>query len=321
MPNAPARLMLKPGQLRLLHEIARHGQLQLAALACAMSQPAASRMLAEIERRVGAPLFLRQPKGLEPTEIGRTVLRRTGVILREMLSMAADVSALQEGLAGSAHIGAVTGPAVGYLVSAVREIKARSPEADITIDVLPSRDLLTRLAAGELDFVLARILPEFDSRDFTMLPMRDEKVSFLVREDHPLNRAAAVTLTELFDYEWIMQQRGAPIREATLAAFASFGLGEPPNILSSPSLLFIIAYLSQSDAVAALSQEVAQLLALPPVSARFASLPVRRDVRVPPYFLLNLRRRPLSPLAERLRESVIAHSRDGDRDVWRRILT
>ena len=51
--------MLKPAQLRLIREIAETGQLQQAAEACAMTQPAASRMLAETERQVGAPLFLR----------------------------------------------------------------------------------------------------------------------------------------------------------------------------------------------------------------------------------------------------------------------
>lgn len=316
----PPRLMLKPAQLRLLQEIAEQRQLQLAAEACAMTQPAASRMLAEIERLVGAPLFERHPRGMVATEIGLTVLRHARVILREMQGMAADVSALQEGLGGAARVGAVTGPAVGFLVSAVREIKHLAPEAEITIDVMPSRDLLTHLAAGEMDFVLGRVLPEFESRDFTILPMRDEQVSFLVRADHPLNRAPSVTMTELHDHEWIMQQRGAPIREATLAAFAAFGLGEPRNIINSPSLLFTIAYLAQSNAVAPLSQEVAQLLAQPPVSAGFAALPIMRDIRVSPYYLLNLRRRPLSPLAERLREKVIEHSRGTTGDVWHRAL-
>ena len=317
----PPRLMLKPAHLRLVMAVAEHGQLQLAADACAMTQPAASRMLAEVERLVGAPLFLRQPKGMAPTEIGLSVLRRARVILREMSSMAADVSALQDGFAGIVRVGAVTGPAVGYLVSAVREVKQQAPEADITIDVMPSRDLMAHLAAGDMDFVLGRILPEFDSSDFNILPMRDEKVSFLVRSDHPLDRAQSVTLTELFDQEWIMQQRGAPIREATLEAFAAVGLSEPRNIVHSPSLLFTIAYLAQGKAIAPLSEEVAQLLIQPPVSARFAMLAIHREIRVSPYYMLNLRRRPLSPLALRLREKVIERSRSGAGDAWHHALS
>lgn len=308
MSHPPARLMFKPAQLRLIQEIAETGQLQVAAQNCATSQPAASRMLAEIERQLGAALFTRQPKGMEPTEIGKTVLRRAQVILREMSSIASDVSALRGGNAGTVRVGAVTGPAVSYLVSAIREVKQRAPDADITVDVMPSRDLLGHLLAGEMDFALGRILPEFDSRRLTIQPMRDEKVQLIVRNTHPLARAPNVTLTELCDYEWIMQQRGAPIREAALDAFARLGLPEPRNIVNSPSLLLTIAYLAQSDAVSPISEEVAQLLIQPPVKAGFTLLAFPREIRVSPYYMLTLRRRRLSPLAERLQDTVMRHA-------------
>ena len=71
--HAAMQLTLKPAQLRLIVEVAESGQLQIAAAATSMTQPAASRMLAEIERAVGAPLFLRQPKGMELTEIGAVI--------------------------------------------------------------------------------------------------------------------------------------------------------------------------------------------------------------------------------------------------------
>ena len=54
MSKPPTRLMLKPVQLRLIQQIADHGQLQLAAETVGMTQPAASRMLAEAEALVGA---------------------------------------------------------------------------------------------------------------------------------------------------------------------------------------------------------------------------------------------------------------------------
>ncbi len=306
---------LKPAQLRLVHEIALHGQLQMAADQLAMTQPAASRMLADAERQVGAALFIRQPKGMDPTEIGTAVLRRARVILREMASIEADVNALRGGYAGSVRVGAVTGPAISYLVTAIRSIKEESPGADITVDVMPSRELLMQLAAGEMDFVLGRILPDFDSDSFNILPMSDEKVALMARADHPLARAQLVTLTELAGQEWIMQQRGAPIREATLAAFAGVGLSEPANIVNSPSLLLTIAYLAQTNAITPVSHEVAELLIQPPVGAGFTIIPTPRPIRVSPYFLLDLKRRPLSPLAKRLRDAVAQMSRSPIRDA------
>jgi DNA-binding transcriptional LysR family regulator len=57
---------LKPTHLRLISEIARHQKLQLAAESMGVSQPAASRMLADIEAEAGAPLFVRHPRWMEP---------------------------------------------------------------------------------------------------------------------------------------------------------------------------------------------------------------------------------------------------------------
>ena len=312
------RLSLKPAQLRLVHQIATHGQLQLAAENLAMTQPAASRMLAEVERQVGAPLFLRLPKGMEPTEIGATFLRRARVILREMDSIATDMRDLRGGHAGAVRVGAVTGPAVSYLVPAVRQVKLQAPDAQISVEVLPSRELLHQLKAGSLDFVLARILPEFDSRDFNILPMRDEKVSLIARATHPLARAQAITMTELASYEWIMQRRGAPIREASLAAFSAVGLPEPRDIIDTPSILWTIAYLAQSDAIAPVSDEVAQLLIRPPLSAGFTMLRSANEIRVSTYYLLELVRRPLSPLAMRLRDEVARRTHSPMLDKLRR---
>ena len=61
---------LKSIHLRLVLQVALTGKLQAAAEEIALSQPAASRMLAEIEKLVGAALFTRHAKGMVPTPIG-----------------------------------------------------------------------------------------------------------------------------------------------------------------------------------------------------------------------------------------------------------
>ena len=58
---------LKPNHLKLIDEIAKKQKLQLAAEALSISQPAASRMLADIETNMGTPLFVRHPRWMELT--------------------------------------------------------------------------------------------------------------------------------------------------------------------------------------------------------------------------------------------------------------
>ena len=66
MSEIPARSYLKPAQLRLILEIADSGQLRQAAANCAMTQPAASRMLAEVERLFGARCSNASPRACHP---------------------------------------------------------------------------------------------------------------------------------------------------------------------------------------------------------------------------------------------------------------
>jgi len=304
--SADSFLNLKTAQLRLIAAVADHGQLQMAAAELAMTQPAASRMLAEIEKAVQAPLFQRSPRGMVPTLIGRVLARRARAMLQEMRDMAREVEELREGRGGIVRVGAVTGPAIGYLVPAIRQVKAASPEVEITVEVAPSVQLLRELAAGHLDFALARLLPEFDSKEFDLQPARDEIVALLVRRDHPLSRAPRVSLPELAQYEWVMQERGAPIRQAMEDAFGEAGRPLPRNIVNSSSLLLMIALLSQTNAIAPMAEEVAALIMDEPVGAGFAVLALDRQIRVSPYFLLCTRGRVLSPVANRLRMLVQA---------------
>lgn len=291
---------LRPAQARLIAAIARHGQLQLAAQNCRMSQPAASRMLAELERALDTPLFLRTPKGMEPTPIGEMIARRAERITLELQEMAQDLGDMRAGRGGRVRVGAVTGPALGTVVPAVRALKKEAPGAEISVEVAPSATLVQALIRGDLDFALARLPPEADRADFDIEPARNEVVSLLVRQGHPMSGNPGVTLTQLKDYPWILQQRGAPIRTAVDAAFAALGEPTPPDVTTTSSLLVILALLADSDSIAALTREVTDLIVSDRVGARFERLSLRDRLEVEPYLLLRARYRVLPPVAQRL---------------------
>ncbi len=299
MPAEPA-LNLKLSQLRLIAAIAEHGQLSVAAEALAITQPAASRMLAEIERVVGAPLFARHAKGMGLTPMGEVIARRAHQMTVEMRDLAREVSALREGRGGQVAVGAVTGPAVGYIVPALRRLRQVAPEIEVRVDVAPSVVLVRGLMAADYDFVLGRPPLEIDRRALSLRPAWHESVAFLARRDHPLARAARVGLAELRRSDWIIQERGTPIRATVDEALARAGLSPPPHVVSTSSLVVMIALLSGTDAVAPMAREVARMMTLPPVSAGFVELATPRELVVSPYYIIRAEGRTLSPAALRL---------------------
>ncbi|CUH81097.1 LysR family transcriptional regulator [Tropicibacter naphthalenivorans] len=296
---------LKLTHLKLILKIAEVGQIQIAAGALAMSQPAASRILAEIERETGAQLFHRTPKGMEPTPIGEAFIRHARVVLSELDSLEKEVQGLSTGQAGEVRIGSVTGPAVGVLMPVVQEVRAQAPETAITIEVSPSADLVRGLEEGRFDFIIARIPDLSDSRDFLVHPARTEVVKFLTRKTHPLASAKAIDLADLLCFDWVIQERGSPIRQAVETAFHNAGHPTPPRVINSSSMLIVQALLSSTDAIAPQSREVAELMTSDAVGANLTVLDLAGTITVSPYFVIRHHTRQLGQAAERLYQRVL----------------
>ncbi len=296
---------LKPAHLRLILKIAETGKLQTAATSLAMSQPAASRMLSEIETLADAELFERHAKGMTPTLAGAAFVRHARVIVQGFDRLDLEVSDLKSGRGGMVRIGSVTGPVAGSLVPAIRQVKTRAPTIEITIEVAPSVSLVRGLVEGNFDFIIARLPPDADSRDFRVYPARDEVVTLVVRQDHPMAGRQNVSLSDLTGYEWVIQERGSPIRRAVDGAFHANRLAMPPHITNSSSLLVALAILEKSDAISPQSREVAQLLTRDGLNARLSMLDIDQDIFVAPFFLIQLEGRKLSRIAEIVLETLL----------------
>lgn len=300
---------LKPIQLRLIAALAQTSKLQRAAEMLGIAQPAASRALAEIEKMAGTRLFIRHPKGMTITQAGQIVANKAHAILRAMHDLEESLSNIRAGLAGKVRIGSVTGPAIKYLVPAIRSAKITAPDLDITVEVMPSRQLLRELVSGQLDFVLARVLSGFDGNEFEITPLGDEQVSLLVRKNHPLTLKHNLRLSELSKQEWIVQGKDNPIREAVSAAFHNQGMAEPTNILNSSSLLFALGYLSKTDAIVTVSHEVTQLLIDDPISANFSQLKLKNSICVTPYYLMRLANHAETPAAQLISQIILSKNK------------
>lgn len=296
---------LKPHHLRLISEIGRLQKLNLAAEAMAMSQPAASRILADIEDNAGAPLFFRHPRWMEPTPVGQAFLRHARVILAELENLEIEVQYLNIGQSGAVKVGSVTGPAMGFLMPAVRQVKAEAPDIDLTIEIGPSAQLVRGLKEGQFDFVIARLPPDYDSREFTIYPARSEKVAMVVRTAHPLADQPKVSLADMIEYEWVVQNRGFPVRQAVENAYLEIGTEVPENVYNSASLLVVLSLVTQGDVISPQSQEVADILTGEPLGANLTTLNLDQPIWVSPYFIIQNRNRQLPRAAERLMNEVL----------------
>ena len=93
--------------LTLLTTLAESRNMHATARVMHLSQPAASKMLRDLEVYFGFALFERLPRAMQPTELGEQVIRYAWILLNDMERLVDDINALREGGYGQLLIGAI----------------------------------------------------------------------------------------------------------------------------------------------------------------------------------------------------------------------
>lgn len=295
-PDALIHRGLKLNHLRVIAALDQTGQIGLAAGRLAMTQPAASRLLAEVERIVGAPVHVRSGRGVVLTPIGGVLARRAQRVLMELQDAGRDMAELTLGQAGQVAIGAVTAPALDLVLPALRAARLTSPGISAEVTVAPSDLLCGQLLAGKLDFVLGRVPREMDAAQFAGRVIAPEPVLLVVRRDHRLAQVAEIAPVDLMEYDWVMPGGNSVLGLAVLARLERLGLPDPPRRLSTASFLLTLALLKQSNSIAPLAAAVALQFAQGP-DAQFSVLDVDLGIEVSPYSLLTRAGATLTPAA------------------------
>lgn len=301
-----ARRGLKIVHLRLLQELAASGQVSAAASGLAMSQPAASRHLAELEAITGHALYERRSRGLELTSYGRSLAIWATRILGDLNAADRELEEMAAGQRGLVSIGSVTGPALDLVLPALRRARVTHPGISGNVVVDTSDKLAELLHSDRLDFFIGRIPSDDDHKLFKARLIGPEPMMLIVRENHPLLRLGNATIREGVEYDWVLQAPGGLLRRTVETYLLERGLPLPARILSTSSTLMTLAIISQSNAIAALSLAVADFFISPSgLDAKLAKLPIAPDLSVMPYSMLRLADRPLSP-ASRMLWDIIA---------------
>lgn len=296
---------LKLSHLRIVAALAGTGQIGRAAESLGITQPAASRLLAEVERITGHPVHVRAGRGIALTAQGAALARRASRILMEIADTETELDQIGQGGLGHVRLGAVTGPALELVLPTLRAARLAMPSLSTEVEVGPSNHLGALLLAGKLDFVLARRPADADVALFDITMIADEPVSLVTRHDHRLAGARDLAPAALMAYDWLLPGPGAVLRGAVLDRLAELGLPSPAGRVATSSFLLTLAMLQQNNAIAPMATAVARLFAFGP-GAPFAILPVDLGIRVAPYGMITRAGGTLPPAAACLRDMVMA---------------
>jgi DNA-binding transcriptional LysR family regulator len=296
---------LKPVQLRLLAELSQSGALGLAAARVGIAQPAASRLMAEMEDMIGVPLRERQGRGLRLTEVGEALARRALRVQIELSDAAREMAEAATGFAGMVRVGAVTGPALSLVLPALTDLQRANPGFRAEVTVATSVHLCDQLLDGKLDFALARLSPgetRLEAQDIATEPL-----SLVVRRGHPLLFLPRITVDDLLRHDWVMGDDETLLTQTVLSRLAELRLPIPERRISTSSFLFTLALLNQTNAIAPLATPVVDSLSGNP-SVPFVSLPIDLGLTVATFSIVTRGGSQLTPTAQRLVDAILALS-------------
>ncbi|MGO6720945.1 LysR family transcriptional regulator [Rhizobium ruizarguesonis] len=304
------RAGLKLNHLRMIVAIEDSGQISAAAEVLNISQPAASRMLSEMESITKTSLYERVARGVVLTTFGAALARRARKILLELREASREIGELKSGKGGSVFIGAVTAPAMSLVVPAINKVRKAYPGIEINIQVETSNVLARELLAARHDFIIGRIPDDLNPRLFEVTEIGIERACLIVRSRHPLMKQKSSSLSDVRDYDWVFQPPGTLLRRTIEDVFLSRGVALPENIVNTSSLLLTCAIICETDAIAPVAVDVAQFLASQGSNASDVSmLPTDFDINVKPYSMITARERALPPSARLLYDIILEESR------------
>lgn len=262
-PALGLRNRLKLRQLSLVVALHEEGSLHKAARKLGMTQPAATRLLGELEDSLRARLFERSHTGMAATDMGALLVRHAALILAGVDQVQADVAAMASGTSGQLNIGQFSSAPPSLLARAIVHIKRLTPQLQVRVIEGPQELLIHALRDGELHLAIGRAPAQAFASYLNFEVLLQERFSVVcgVQSRHrPLREALGIG--QLIDAPWILPLPSTPLRASLDLQFWAQCGRTPTDVIEYSSAHTGIALLRESDYVALLPSHVAAEYAL-----------------------------------------------------------
>ncbi|CAD5109819.1 pca operon transcription factor PcaQ [Zestomonas carbonaria] len=229
-------------------EVARQRSFAKAADQVAVSQPAISKTIGELEELLGARLFERSKAGVSLTPAGDTFLRYAGPCVKALRD---GVNTLRDHdpQGGLLRIGALSTVESLLLPEAVLRLQREHAAMTVSVVTGSSAHLLAQLKVGELDLVVGRMTDSPEIHGLAFEHLYSEAMTLVVRPGHPLLQGELSDLSRLADYPLVLPLAGTTIRKYADSFFVQWGIPLTAQRLETLSPALSRRYVASSEAI------------------------------------------------------------------------
>jgi DNA-binding transcriptional LysR family regulator len=283
---------IKLRDFRTLLAIAETGSMSKAAARLAVSHPAISKTISDLERTLGARLFDRSTRGVEPTTLGRTLIDCGTAMFDDLYRGLRQAELLSDPTAGELRIGA-TGPAIdGLVLAAMEPLIGRYPGLRFHVLEGDAATLYRALYERRIDLAISRTYhSNGDDQNFMCQSLFDERFFAVASAQSLWVRRRKIELAELLDAPWVLPEYENPAGSLIADGFRSAGIALKPRVVSN-SLAIRLRLVTDQGFLTMLPSSMLELGAK---RLFVKALPVNLPIKSQKYEIVTVKDRSLSP--------------------------
>jgi DNA-binding transcriptional LysR family regulator len=286
---------MKLQDLHVFLTVVNAGSMGKAAAILNSTQPNITRSIAALEHTLGVRLLDRHCRGVELTDFGRALHRRSQVAFDELRASVKDIEFLADPGAAEVRIGSITYLAASFVTAVIGRLSLRYPRMSFNVLAGDTATLHRALTERNVDFVLAQRFGALSEEQFDFEKLYEEKYVVLASVKSRWVRQRIIALADLLDEPWTLSAPETVVGMVAKEAFSASGLSYPRVIVTTfpkemrMNLLLTGRFLTISPT---------SDLRLPIKRSGFKVLPVKLPIAPIPVGIITLRNRPLNSVGE-----------------------
>jgi len=242
-------IVLSLANMRMLIAVVEEGSFTRAADRVAATQSGVSQQIAKLERSLGVRLIERGAGRAVPTPAGRQLYLRAVAILSEIAAAESGSRDYGAGLVGEVSLGLMPAMTRSLAGPLLRRFLAANPNATVKVVEAVSSDLVTRVAAGQLDVAIVPVLDVPDGVTCRVIGRTGEVLVLRGRNDPDHMRPVGVA--DLPPFKLLLQSAGHVRRQRIMAQLRARE-ARVATLMELDSMFATLEFVAHSDYVTVL---------------------------------------------------------------------
>lgn len=228
-----SRLRLK--HFEVFRQVCELHTIRKAAFATNMTQPAATKLIQELEEMFQVVLFHRNRRGMQLTPHGEALRRHISIVFSDIAHISQELRHVTQGGRGTIRLGIIPSLSPELLARCIHSLLAQHPRIRLSLQEGTTDELLESLRTNDLDIFFGRMLHADFPNDLRVTKIYTETFEIVCAQSHPLAKLHDVRWKDLAGAHWVLPALGSPLRDIAESMFTERGQLRPVVAVASSS--------------------------------------------------------------------------------------